>query len=49
MQDKYTPLKIVDIESDKQIITLKTDCYNQKEECVLDEEAKVLFDKREKM
>lgn len=37
--------KIIDIESSKRIITLKTDCYNQREECILEGEAKVLFDK----
>jgi 3-hydroxybutyryl-CoA dehydratase len=37
-------VKIIDIEHEKQIITLSTDCFNQKEEHILEGNAKVLFE-----
>ncbi|HVQ01211.1 MAG TPA: MaoC family dehydratase [Candidatus Thermoplasmatota archaeon] len=35
---------ILEIESSKRMITLKTDCFNQREECILEGEARVLYD-----
>lgn len=36
---------IIDIDFDKQIFTLKTDLYNTKNQCVIEGNAKVLYDK----